>query len=233
MNAINRFCPRSGDPVKQDSLTAYRNHVVGFCNPGCRDDFAANVDERTADTAYFDAAIKELETPKVTPSGTSSKDDFDFLVGTWNVSNKKLNVRLAGSDEWSEFDSTLEMRKTLLGFGDFEVYRAEFNGEPFEGEAVRLFDQTTRLWSIYWADSSSGRLDRFPVVGSFDGGIGKFYAYDIFSDKPIKVLYQWDKTDPSAPVWSQAFSIDDGQTWEWNWFMHLSKAEANAAGSAK
>ena len=40
---INKYCPRSGEMVADDSLAAYRGFVVGFCNPGCRDDFQANV----------------------------------------------------------------------------------------------------------------------------------------------------------------------------------------------
>jgi len=35
----NASCPWSGNPVRADSLTRYRGHVVGFCNPGCRDKF--------------------------------------------------------------------------------------------------------------------------------------------------------------------------------------------------
>ncbi|HTA65828.1 MAG TPA: hypothetical protein VK753_10010 [Xanthomonadaceae bacterium] len=57
--AINRYCPRSGKPVADDSLTRYRRLTVGFCNPHCRDDFAAHVGERPADTRYFDALIRE------------------------------------------------------------------------------------------------------------------------------------------------------------------------------
>ena len=38
-DAVNEFCPWSGKPVQPDSLTRYRGHVVGFCNPGCRDKF--------------------------------------------------------------------------------------------------------------------------------------------------------------------------------------------------
>jgi hypothetical protein len=231
--AINRYCPRSGKPVTEDSLTHYRDFILGFCNPGCRDDFHSNISERPSDRAYFDAVIKELGTPTVTPSETSSKDDFDFLVGMWNVKNRRLNSRLSGSDEWTEFDSTLEMKKTLLGLGNFEIYRANINNEPFEGEAVRIFDPTTRLWSIYWADSSSGKLDRFPVVGSFDDLVGNFYAYDIFGDIPIKVLYQWDRSNSDEPIWSQAFSTDDGETWEWNWYMQLSRVEHKNAGASK
>ena len=59
--AINKFCPRSGKPVVDTSLTEYRGYTVGFCNPGCRDDFAANVSERPDDRRYFDVVIKESE----------------------------------------------------------------------------------------------------------------------------------------------------------------------------
>lgn len=57
--AINKFCPRSGKPVSNDSLTTYRGFTVGFCNPGCRDDFAKNSKANTRDSNYFDVVIKE------------------------------------------------------------------------------------------------------------------------------------------------------------------------------
>ncbi|NET10100.1 MAG: YHS domain-containing protein [Merismopedia sp. SIO2A8] len=62
-NSINKFCPRSGDPVQTDSLTTYRGQTVGFCNPGCRNEFASNPKNYPQDRAYFDALIKELELP--------------------------------------------------------------------------------------------------------------------------------------------------------------------------
>lgn len=58
---INKYCPRSGKPVVNDSLTNYRGYVVGFCNPGCRDDFAENIDGCKNDTSYFDVVIKETQ----------------------------------------------------------------------------------------------------------------------------------------------------------------------------
>jgi hypothetical protein len=42
-DAINTACPWSGKPIREDSLTTYRDAVVGFCNPGCRDKFAAAI----------------------------------------------------------------------------------------------------------------------------------------------------------------------------------------------
>jgi L-aspartate oxidase len=38
--AVNDFCPFSGRFIVANALTDYVGHVVGFCNPSCRDDFA-------------------------------------------------------------------------------------------------------------------------------------------------------------------------------------------------
>ena len=65
--------------------------------------------------------------------------------------------------------------------------------------------------------STTGVMDP-PVVGSFVGNIGRFYCKDVINGKAVIVMFQWDKTDPNNPVWSQAFSPDKGKTWEWNWY---------------
>ena len=57
--SINKYCPRSGELVELDSLTEYKGFTVGFCNPGCRDDFTDNINENSNDTMYFDVLIKE------------------------------------------------------------------------------------------------------------------------------------------------------------------------------
>jgi hypothetical protein len=148
-------------------------------------------------------------------SATSSQHDFDFLVGNWALKDKKLKSRLTGSNEWIEFESTVEMHPLLNGIGNMDTYRTTVDGKPFEGIAVRLFNPKTKLWSIYWADSNAGVMDP-PVVGSFEGNIGRFYCKDKFKGKDIIVLFLWDKTNPNNPVWSQAFSPDNGKTWEVN-----------------
>jgi hypothetical protein len=50
-HCVNQVCPWSGDPVSADSLTRYKGEVVGFCKPGCRDEFDKA-------TRAFDAAIE-------------------------------------------------------------------------------------------------------------------------------------------------------------------------------
>jgi len=155
---------------------------------------------------------------KIVVSESSSRKDFDFLVGKWNVHNRTLKMRLNNSNEWAEFEAFAECRKILNGFGNIDSFQMVRDGKPQEGMALRLFNPKTRLWSIYWANSDSVVLD-VPQVGSFENRIGRFYARDTFDGKEIVVQYYWDATKADVPRWSQAFSADNGRTWEWNWYM--------------
>jgi len=123
---------------------------------------------------------------------------------------------LNNSNEWTEFQSSDENHNILDGIGNMDIYKTSFDGKPFEGLTLRLFNPKTKLWSLYWVASNTGVMDP-PVVGSFEGNIGRFYAKDVFQGKPILMVFVWDKTDKDNPVWSQAFSPDNGVTWEWNW----------------
>jgi hypothetical protein len=163
--------------------------------------------------------VRDLE---IAPSPNSSQNDFDFWIGKWRIHNRKLKTRLNNCNEWIEFEARNEAFKILNGFGNFDQFRSAFDVVPFEGITLRLFNPKTRLWSLYWADSNSVTLD-VPQVGSFNGNVGKFYGRDVFEGKPIIVLFLWDKTNPDCPTWSQAFSPDDGETWEWNWYMKFSR----------
>jgi hypothetical protein len=156
------------------------------------------------------------------PSVTSSSYDFDFLEGRWDVYNRKLKTRLNHCTEWEEFTATQELRIILQGLGNMDQFITTVNGKTFEGMTLRLFNPVTRLWSIYWADSNHAVLDT-PVVGSFHNKTGHFFANDYFNGREIKVRFQWDAIDPEQPVWSQAFSADEGETWEWNWYMYFTR----------
>ncbi|WP_247716539.1 hypothetical protein [Sinomicrobium weinanense] len=165
---------------------------------------------------------------RIIPSETSSKNDFDFFEGNWKIHNKKLKTRLNNSTEWIEYDGTNKDKKILNGLGHTNNNRSVIDGKPYEGIGLTLFNPKTRLWSIYWASSKNGILDRDnPVVGSFEGNIGTFYARETFNGKPIIVMARWDKTDPDKAIWSQAFSEDNGKTWEWNWYMYENRIIEN------
>jgi len=145
----------------------------------------------------------------------SSEHDFDFLVGDWKLRNRKLKSRLTHSNEWTAFESTVEMHQILGGMGNIDKYTELVSGKPYEGVALRLFNAKTKLWSIYWADSKSGALDP-PVVGSFANKVGHFFARDTYKGQNIIVVFRWDVRNPQRPIWSQGFSTDEGKTCEWN-----------------
>lgn len=154
---------------------------------------------------------------KMTPSSTSSQYDFDFLIGKWRLEHEKLRTRLNNCKDWDEFETTVEDFRILEGIGNMDVGNATFDGKPWEGRTLRLFNPKTKLWSLYWVDSNSGVLDP-PVVGSFENGVGHFFTKDTFNGKKIIMMFRWDARDKDNPIWSQAFSPDNGKTWEWNWY---------------
>lgn len=55
--SVNSRCPRSGNSVSTEALTNYRGSMVGFCNTGCRDSFAADPQAYSMDRVYFDRLI--------------------------------------------------------------------------------------------------------------------------------------------------------------------------------
>ena len=87
---------------------------------------------------------------------------------------------------------------------------------------MRLLDQKTLEWSIYWADSKTGRLFP-PVVGRFEDGRGDFYGTDEHEGRPIRAHFIWSGITPTAARWEQEFSVDGGITWESNWVMEFQR----------
>ena len=150
--------------------------------------------------------------------------DFDFWHGGWNVHNRRLRKRLAGSKEWDEFAATVVARPILDGMGNEDEFRTDF-GDGFVGMSFRFFDPVKEQWLIYWADSRRpGELDP-PVSGRFSGDTGIFVGDDVFEGRPILVRYVWSRVTTTTPRWEQAFSEDGGLTWETNWIMDFTRAD--------
>jgi hypothetical protein len=149
--------------------------------------------------------------------------DFDFLFGTWRVRHRRLVERLAGSDEWQEFDGTCTAWPILGGAGNIDDNVLELPAGTYRAISLRTYDPVTDRWSIWWLDGRSpDRLDP-PVVGGFEDGTGTFVASDTFDGRPILVRFLWSIRSRDAIRWEQAFSDDDGATWEVNWVMESSR----------
>lgn len=152
--------------------------------------------------------------------------DFDFIYGKWRMPNHRLVKRLAGSHEWADFISCDEGMPLAGGIGDMDILRTSY-WKDFVGITVRTYDPQTGLWRLYWFDNrfSQGVIQP-PVVGKFNGNVGVFEGPDTFNGKPIIVRFTWTINPKGSEVvakWEQAFSTDQGKTWETNWkneFIH-------------
>lgn len=149
--------------------------------------------------------------------------EFDFLFGRWRVHNRRLRDPLTGSDAWYEFEATSSERPLLGGMGNLEQFDAPKTPTgPIHAIAVRLYDRRTHQWSIYWAKEGVGSFD-IPMVGGFNGDVGQFYDREEFRGRQVIVRFTWTHEGSSTCRFEQAFSIDEGTTWEANWIMDFSR----------
>jgi hypothetical protein len=154
--------------------------------------------------------------------------DFDFLMGTWNVHNRRLDRPLSGSESWYEFGGIL--RASPVWGGNANLDEVDFDSPlgRIEGLTLRLYDEKTREWKLYWGTRSRGLIP-LPNVGAFDEhGVGEFFCREDFEGRPIVCRYRWGDVTPESCRWEQAFSVDDGATWEVNWTMQFTR-RADAA----
>ena len=153
-------------------------------------------------------------------------DDFDFIIGDWSVSHRRLNERLCGCSEWTEFQGRSSTRKILGGFGNLEDNILCFPEGDVRAAAVRSYDVATMTWAIWWLDGRAPHNLDAPVIGSFSENVGEFYATDFLNGKPIKVRFLWHKKSLNNATWEQALSSDSGATWETNWTMEFTRSVA-------
>lgn len=124
------------------------------------------------------------------PSISSSSLDYDFLVGRHVVRHRKLKERLNHCTEWIDIEGSKNTEKILEGVGNIEKhYLNESDGRKVEAVALRLFNLSTKIWSLYWADSIFGTLDP-PLHGSFEDNLGVFFGKDYFKGEEILVQFQ-------------------------------------------
>lgn len=150
--------------------------------------------------------------------------DFDFLLGHWDVDNRRLRRRLQANDDWETFSATSRNQSLPAAIGNYDDFLAPDWRPAFVGMSLRIFNPQTQLWSIYWLDNECGGLHRSgllrnPVVGKFSNGVGVFEGADLLDGKAIRVRYIWSDITSTNASWQQHMSADRGKTWEMNWQM--------------
>jgi len=164
----------------------------------------------------------------VNPANLPQRDgshDFDFLIGDWKAHVRRLPDRLNNSNVWVEYDGISNHHKILDSNSNFEEFDVTSTDKKLriKAQTLRLYNPTTRQWSIYLLDVNEGTLDVPHVVGSFSGKRGEFYGQDQYKGRSIMVRYVWLDINPKSARMEQSFSPDGGKTWEVNWICELSR----------
>ncbi|MEV6577466.1 hypothetical protein AB0M92_04770 [Streptomyces sp. NPDC051582] len=147
-------------------------------------------------------------------------NDFDFLLGTWDVTNRRRTDFLDPDSEWEEFRGVSRASRHFDGAASFD--EIEFPAEGFAGLTLRLYDPEREQWSLYWASRRTGTLFP-PVLGRFTDGTGVFEGEDTYGGKTVRVRFVWSAVASGAPRWEQFFSVDEGASWLLNWTMEFAR----------
>lgn len=149
--------------------------------------------------------------------------DFDFFLGSWDVKHRRLKKRLAGNNDWEEFEGSTRCQSLLGGvanINDSVSYRA---GGVYRGMGLRAFDANSQTWADWWLDGRNPVKIDTPGIGRFEGRVGTFFSEDLHDGKPVRVRGVFTHLSDSRMQWEQAFSPDGGASWETNWVMRYTR----------
>lgn len=155
-----------------------------------------------------------------------AKSDFDFIFGKWNIKCRKLrDLTDPQCTEWIEFTARSEIFDVLDGYGHIDRIFVDKSQKvvSFEGFTLRLYNPETETWKIWWSSTQSPGILDIPVEGQFAGDVGVFLTSHNIAGREVQVKFEWIKTDPEHPKWQQHFSYDQGNEWNLNWIMELSR----------
>lgn len=142
--------------------------------------------------------------------------DFDFEFGTWTTQLKRLKNPLSGDTTWVAYQGTTTVTKVLDGRANLVELDVKGPTGHIEALSMRLYNPGSRLWSLNFAGVNDGAFS-VPTIGSFKNGRGEFYDHETFRGKPVLVRFVISGITPNSCRFEQAFSIDEGKTWEVNW----------------
>ncbi|MFF2412245.1 hypothetical protein [Streptomyces sp. NPDC058092] len=113
-------------------------------------------------------------------------NDFDFLAGTWDVTNRRRTDFLDEASAWEEFPAVSRASRHFEGGASFD--EIDFLEQGHCGLTLRLYDPEREQWSLYWSSSRTGALFP-PVVGRFEDGRGEFHGDDTHDGKQVRVRF--------------------------------------------
>jgi hypothetical protein len=103
---------------------------------------------------------------------------------------RRLPDRLNNSNTWIEYDGISNHKKLLdsnANFEEFDVTSTD-NKLRIKAQTLRLYNPTSRQWSIYLVDLDNGTLSLPPMVGQFTANRGEFFDQEDFKPSHSSAL---------------------------------------------
>jgi hypothetical protein len=149
--------------------------------------------------------------------------DFDFEFGpTWNAELRLLAKRLAGSHLWIHYHGTLKSHPLWGGKGNISELDVSSGTSRIDGGALHLYNPDAREWSVWFANLATGTLG-VPSVGVFSTGRGVLYDHEPYHGKMVYVRQIFSNISAHTFDFHQAFSPDNGKTWETNLIINYTR----------
>jgi hypothetical protein len=163
------------------------------------------------------------------PAVRDGQLDFDFDLGSWKTHISRLAKALTGSKQWMETDGVTVVRPIWGGRGNLAELESDGPSGHLQLLALRLYDARAGQWNINFATSAVGILNvngdvqGVPMIGRFENGVGTFYDQEPYEGKTIWVRFEIRALSATKARSEQAFSDDNGKTWETNWINEYTK----------
>lgn len=148
---------------------------------------------------------------------TDGSHEFDFDFGTWQTHTSRMLHPLSGAREWVDFDGTTVVTPIWGGRANIAEHTANGPNGTIQSLALYTFNPKTHEWNVNFATASGGKLSSTPGLGRFSEGRVDFYDKEPIDGKKVLVRFSMWGITPDTTQSEQAFSTDDGKTWEVNW----------------
>jgi hypothetical protein len=137
--------------------------------------------------------------------------DFGFLARTLSVAHRRRSRTGEGAETFTSSHTGTTCLDGMVSVDEVGLTDGR------TGMTFRARD-ATGVWSIWWIDSSRGRLEP-PVRGRFGpDGVGTFVG----AEDDLLVRFTWSDVDSEHPRWRQDLSTDGARTWDTDWEMTFS-----------
>ena len=147
---------------------------------------------------------------------SDGQQDFNWELGKWETKLRRLKQPLSGSHEWLEYAGTTTVTPLMGKRANIVEFDVQGAAGRIAGVSLRLYQPASGQWSLHFANLANGAMTE-PMQGSFQQGHGTFFGQDTLNGRKIMVRFLIIPVSADQWRFEQAYSADEGKTWEDNW----------------